>query len=86
MENSRTQRGRQHTDITHVRPVLSAGSILALPRRDAGGRWAQLAARVAPVGYVLPALALYAVFVLWPLAWLIGLSLREGDGSSAPRR
>jgi ABC-type sugar transport system permease subunit len=33
---------------------------------------------------VLPALALYAVFVLWPLAWLIGLSLMQWDGYSAP--
>jgi hypothetical protein len=68
MENSRTQRGRQQMDITPAHPVLSTG------------RWAQVAARVAPVGYVLPALALYAVFVLWPLAWLIGLSLMQWDG------
>jgi raffinose/stachyose/melibiose transport system permease protein len=33
---------------------------------------------------VLPALALYAVFVLWPLAWLIGCSLMQWDGYSAP--
>ena len=35
---------------------------------------------------LLPALAFYAVFVLRPLAWLIGLSLRQGDGYSAPCR
>ncbi len=36
-------------------------------------------------GYVAPALALYAVFVLWPLARLVGLSLVRWDGYGAAR-
>jgi len=41
------------------------------------------AARVAPLLYVLPALALYAIFVLWPLARLMALSLARWDGIGA---
>ncbi len=47
------------------------------------GNW-QLATGnvVAPLLYVGPALAVYAVFVLWPLVRLIGLSLQQWDGLS----
>lgn len=49
------------------------------------GELGTLARRLIPVLYLLPALALYAAFVLWPLARLAWLSLVQWDGFSAPR-
>jgi len=47
------------------------------------GAWQRATGNVvAPLLYVGPALAVYAVFVLWPLVQLIELSLRQWDGLS----
>jgi len=47
------------------------------PIRAKTGAW-----RLTPGIFVGPALAVYAVFVLWPLVQLIGLSLQQWDGLS----
>ncbi|MGH2411115.1 MAG: carbohydrate ABC transporter permease, partial [Chloroflexota bacterium] len=45
---------------------------------------AKARARIGSTIYVLPAAALYGLFVLWPLARLIILSLQRWDGYTAP--
>lgn len=57
----------------------------ALPLAHAARPRAALAPRrLAPLAYALPAFAIYALFVLWPLARLAWLSLERWDGYSAP--
>jgi raffinose/stachyose/melibiose transport system permease protein len=54
---------------------------IARLKRAARSPWTR---RAAPAIYVLPALAIYGAFVLWPLARLIVLATEQWDGFSAP--
>jgi raffinose/stachyose/melibiose transport system permease protein len=58
--------------------------IPARPRPRAGHAAANALRKVAPGAYLLPALAVYAVFVLWPILRLAMLSLEQWDGFTAP--
>ncbi|HEY8282931.1 MAG TPA: ABC transporter permease subunit [Chloroflexota bacterium] len=51
-----------------------------LPRFTAG----KARARIGLIPYVLPAATVYALFVLWPLARLVILSLQQWDGYTSP--
>lgn len=61
------------------RAPLSAASQSGIYPR--GAPWTR---RLAPAVYLLPAFAVYTLFVLWPLARLAWLSLERWDGYSAP--
>lgn len=61
-------------------PTVRGWHPVAFPTLSRGA----LARHAAPAAYLLPALGLYAVFVLWPLARLAYLSLQQWDGLTTP--
>jgi raffinose/stachyose/melibiose transport system permease protein len=57
---------------------------VAPARTPEGGLAGRISRHVSPAVYLLPALAVYAVFVLWPLLRLVILSLEQWDGFTPP--
>ncbi|MFF5209044.1 carbohydrate ABC transporter permease [Streptosporangium sp. NPDC000396] len=62
--------------MTAVSERVTAGASVVTPRRVR-----QPGAKAAPYLFVLPALALFAVFKLYPIAWSFWLSLFRTDGT-----